>query len=156
MSNSHEIQAQLNLPLDRYTLSVDISLSRHVTGIFGISGSGKTSLLETIAGLRRGAQGMLRLGDDVWQDTSRKTFLAPERRNIGYVPQDGLLFPHRNVRANLTLGQRRARLQGQDVEALQQEVIALLELDKLLERRVDTLSGGERQRVALGLSLIHI
>lgn len=153
MSNSHEIQAQLNLPLDRYTLSVDISLRRHVTGIFGISGSGKTSLLETIAGLRRGAQGMLRLGDHVWQDTSRKTFVAPERRNIGYVPQDGLLFPHRNVRANLTLGQRRARQQGQDVEALQQEVIALLELDKLLERRVDTLSGGERQRVALGRAL---
>jgi molybdate transport system ATP-binding protein len=153
MSNSHEIQAKLDLPLDRYTLSVDIEFRRHVTGIFGISGSGKTSLLDTVAGLRRGARGMLRLGNQVWQDSSRRVFIPPERRKIGYVPQDGLLFPHRDVRANLTLGQRRAREQGQDVEALQQEVIALLELDPLLKRSVDTLSGGERQRVALGRAL---
>jgi molybdate transport system ATP-binding protein len=153
MSNGHEIQAQLNLPLDRFTLSVDLELHQHVTGIFGISGSGKTSLLETVAGLRRGAQGMLRLGDQVWQDSSRGIFMPPENRNIGYVPQDGLLFPHRNVRANLLIGQRRARRQGQDIEALQQEVIRLLELDALLERCVDTLSGGECQRVALGRAL---
>jgi len=153
MSNSHEIQAKLSLPLDRFNMSVDIKLRRHVTGIFGISGSGKTSLLETIAGLRHGAQGVLRLGDHVWQDSPRKTFVPPERRNIGYVPQDGLLFPHRKACANLALGQRRARRQGQDVETLQEEVIALLELDALLERRVDTLSGGERQRVALGRAL---
>ena len=153
MSNGHEIRAQLKLPLDRYTLSVDLRLRRHVTGIFGISGSGKTSLLEAVAGLRRGAQGLLRLGEQVWQDSSKGVFRPPEDRNIGYVPQDGLLFPHRNVRANLLIGQRRARRQGQDIEALQQEVIRLLELDALLERRVDTLSGGERQRVALGRAL---
>ncbi|MEN8204969.1 MAG: molybdenum ABC transporter ATP-binding protein [Pseudomonadota bacterium] len=153
MSNGHEIRAKLNLPLDRFTLSVDLKLRRHVTGIFGASGSGKTSLLETVAGLRRSAQGMLRLGDQLWQDSYRGAFMPPERRNIGYVPQDALLFPHRNVRANLLIGQRRARCQGQDVEALQQEVIALLELDALLERNVDTLSGGERQRVALGRAL---
>jgi len=153
MSSGHEIQAKLNLPLDRFTLSVDFKLHRHVTAIFGISGSGKTSLLEAVAGLRRGAQGVLRLGDQVWQDSSRGIFVPPERRNIGYVPQDDLLFPHRNVRANLLLGQRRARRQGQDVEALQQEVITLLELDALLECRIDTLSGGERQRVALGRAL---
>lgn len=153
MSNSHEIKAKLDLPLDRFTLSVDLRLHRHVTGIFGISGSGKTSLLETIAGLRRGVRGMLSLGDEVWQDSSRKTFVPPEHRKIGYVPQDGLLFPHRNVRANLVIGQRRARRQDQDVATLQQEVIDLLELPPLLERRVDTLSGGERQRVALGRAL---
>lgn len=149
----HEIRAQLSLPLDRFTLSVDLKLSRHVTGIFGISGCGKTSLLETVAGLRRNAQGILQLGEQLWQDSSRGIFVPPEERKIGYVPQEGLLFPHRNVRANLLLGQRRARRQGQDVDTLQQEVISLLELEHLLERRVDALSGGERQRVALGRAL---
>lgn len=153
MSNGHEMRAQLNMPLDRFTLSVDLRLTRHVTAIFGISGSGKTSLLETVAGLRRNARGILRLGDQLWQDSSRGIFVPPERRKIGYVPQNGLLFPHRNVRANLLIGQRRARHQGQDVEVLQQEVISLLELEPLLERRVDTLSGGECQRVALGRAL---
>lgn len=153
MNRSHEIRAQLKLPLDRFTLSVDLKLCRHVTAIFGISGCGKTSLLETVAGLRRNAQGLLQLGDQLWQDSSRGIFVPPEERKIGYVPQDGLLFPDRNVGANLLIGQRRARHQGQDVEALQQEVIALLELEPLLERRVDTLSGGERQRVALGRAL---
>ena len=153
MNNSHEIRAQLKLPLDRFTLSVDLSLSRHVTAIFGISGCGKTSLLETVAGLRRGAQGQLKLGEQLWQDSSRGIFVPPEERKIGYVPQDGLLFPHHNVRANLLIGQRRARRQQQDVDSLQQEVIELLELEHLLERSVDTLSGGERQRVALGRAL---
>ncbi|MGW8310792.1 MAG: molybdenum ABC transporter ATP-binding protein [Thiogranum sp.] len=153
MNNSHEIRASLKLPLDRFTLSVDLELTRHVTGIFGISGSGKTSLLETIAGLRRNARGILRVGNDIWQDSTSKTFVLPENRMIGYVPQDGLLFPHRNVLANLVIGQRRARRQGQDCDALLQDVIRLLELSPLLERRVDTLSGGERQRVALGRAL---
>ena len=153
MNRSHEIRAQLKLPLDRFTLSVDLKLDRHVTGIFGISGSGKTSLLETIAGLRRSAHGLLHLGEQLWQDSSQGIFVPPEDRKIGYVPQDSLLFPHRNVRANLLIGQRRARRQGQNVEALQQEVICLLELEPLLECRVDNLSGGERQRVALGRAL---
>jgi molybdate transport system ATP-binding protein len=153
MNNDYEIRAQLKLPLDRFTLSVDLRLSRHVTAIFGISGSGKTSLLETVAGLRRGAKGLLKVGDQLWQDSSRGIFVPPEDRKIGYVPQEALLFPHRNVRANLLVGQRRARRQGQDVEAMQQEVIRLLELEPLLERRVDTLSGGECQRVALGRAL---
>ena len=153
MNRSHEIRAQLKLPLDRFTLSVDLKLDRHVTGIFGISGCGKTSLLETIAGLRRSAQGLLQMGEQLWQDSSRGIFVPPEERNIGYVPQDSLLFPHRNVRANLLVGQRRARRHGQNVEALQQEVISLLELEPMLECHVDTLSGGERQRVALGRAL---
>jgi molybdate transport system ATP-binding protein len=153
MNNSHEIRASLELPLDRFTLLVDLELTRHVTGIFGISGSGKTSLLETIAGLRRNARGVLRLGNDIWQDSTSNTFVLPENRMIGYVPQDGLLFPHRNVLANLVIGQRRAQRQGQDYDVLLQDVIRLLELLPLLERRVGTLSGGERQRVALGRAL---
>lgn len=153
INRGYEIRAQLKLPLDRFCLSVDFQLDRHVTGIFGISGCGKTSLLETIAGLRRSAQGRLQLGEQLWQDSSQGIFVPPEERNIGYVPQDSLLFPHRNVHANLLVGQRRARRQGQNVEALQQEVIYLLELEPLLQCCVDTLSGGERQRVALGRAL---
>ena len=152
-SKGHEIRAQLSMPLDRFTLSVDLKLSRHVTGVFGVSGCGKTSLLETVAGLRRNAQGILQLGEQLWQDSSRGIFVPPEQRKIGYVPQEGLLFPHRNVLANLLIGQRRALRQGQDIKTLQQQVISLLELEYMLERRVDTLSGGERQRVALGRAL---
>ncbi|HSR52531.1 MAG TPA: molybdenum ABC transporter ATP-binding protein [Acidobacteriota bacterium] len=147
------LEIRIRLPLDRFDLEVDFSSQTQVMGVFGSSGAGKTSLLETVAGLRRQAQGRIRLGAELWFDSSSGTFLRPEERHIGYVPQDGLLFPHRNVRRNLLSGAARARRNGGRLEDTFASVCRLLELEPLLQRPVTTLSGGERKRVALGRAL---
>ncbi len=153
MKLSTELQAQVSLTLDRFRLEVDVATHAHVTGVFGPSGCGKTTLLECIAGLRSSAAGRVVLGSEVWQDSADSVFTPTERRGIGYVPQAGLLFPHRTVKQNLEAGFRRARREGGDPAAIYRRVIELLELRDLLKRRPATLSGGERQRVALGRAL---
>jgi molybdate transport system ATP-binding protein len=151
---SHPVLSlDVNLPLDRFALDVAFDTTHRVTGIFGVSGSGKTTLLETVAGLRRGARGRVALNGDVWLDTARRVRVAPERRGIGYVPQDSLLFPHLDVLGNLRAGHGRARGSGADVEATLDGVVKVLGLQPLLGRATATLSGGERQRVALGRAL---
>ncbi len=147
------LSVRIRLALDRFDLAVDLTTRRQVTGIFGASGSGKTSLLETIAGLRRRAKGTIRLGDHLWLDSNARTFVKPERRHIGYVPQDGLLFPHKNVHQNLLSGSKRALRNGHPLQETLEVVTEILELKPLLNRAVATLSGGERQRVALGRAI---
>lgn len=145
------LQVQIRLGLDRFDLVVEAELGAQVTGLFGPSGAGKTSLLECIAGLREQVTGSLRFGDIAWLDSQRSLHVAPERRRVGYVPQDGLLFPHINVRQNLLSGaHRQQRLASDDRLA---EVSSVLELEPLWQRMPRTLSGGERQRVALGRAL---
>src|SRR5213075_459804 len=88
----------LTLPLAHFTLEARCLLEQKVTAVVGPSGSGKTSLIESIAGLRPHARGRVLIDDvDVMQ-------LPPEKRRIGYVPQDVALFPHLNARRNLTFG----------------------------------------------------
>lgn len=151
------LHLRLRRPLDRFDLQVDLPAAVggevRVLGVFGASGSGKTTLLRAVAGLDRQAEGVVRLGEEAWLDTAARVRLPPERRDVGYVPQEGLLFPHRDVRANLLAGAGRARRRGLDPEAVLERVCRLLELTPLLARRPDTLSGGERQRVALGRAL---
>lgn len=147
------LDVDVQLDLDRFALDVSFQTSERVTGIFGVSGAGKTSLLETIAGLRRKAMGRIRLGSEVWLDSTARTYQRPEERGIGYVPQDGLLFPHLSVRGNLFAGRRRASDRGHDFEGILDSAVRLLELQALLERPVSMLSGGERQRVALARAI---
>lgn len=144
---------RMRVPLEQFALEVDCVTSERVVGIFGPSGSGKTTWLETIAGLRPGASGEIHAGDEVWLDTDGGVRVPPERRGIGYVPQDHLLFPHRNVRRNLEAGARRARQAGVGFDAILDVVLDVLKLEPLLSRDVAALSGGERQRVALGRAL---
>ena len=115
-----------------------------MTALFGPSGAGKSSLLQAIAGLLPADQMQVEL-DGVPLHT-----LSPERRGIGYVFQDGRLFPHMTVRANMLYGLRRAR-PGAIAFG---EIVGLLGLSALLTRRPATLSGGERQRVAIGRALL--
>jgi molybdate transport system ATP-binding protein len=152
-ATSASLAVQVRLPLDRFALAVDFHTTHRVTGIFGVSGSGKTTLLETIAGLRRGARGRIALGDAVWMDSARRISLPPERRGVGYVPQDSLLFPHLDVLGNLRAGRGRAIAGGHGFDAVLDNVVRVLDLAPLLRRAVTTLSGGERQRVALGRAL---
>lgn len=117
-------------------------------GLFGPSGSGKTTVLEVIAGLRQPSRGRVALGSRVLVDTSTRTDLAPRDRGVGYSPQDVALFPHMSVRKNVLYGADRA------VDAPLDAVMAMLEVEKLLDRGVAGLSGGERQRVALARALL--
>jgi len=96
---------QIRLPLASFTLEIDATFDRPITGIFGPSGAGKTSLLDLVAGLRRPIAGAVELDNKILFDASRH--LPSRLRRIGYVPQDLALFPHLNVRANLAYGCQR-------------------------------------------------
>ncbi|MBI3448889.1 MAG: ATP-binding cassette domain-containing protein [Acidobacteria bacterium] len=146
------LDVRLALPLDRFPLDVAFEAETGCLGLFGPSGAGKTALLESIAGLRRGARGRIALGAATWLDSSRRRLVPPEVRGIGYVPQDALLFPHWNVMGNVLAGARRAS--GAAASRIDPEhVVAVLDLEPLRPREVATLSGGERQRVALARAL---
>jgi molybdate transport system ATP-binding protein len=140
----------ITLPLASFTLKADLALSAPVTGVRGSSGAGKTSLIEIIAGLRKPATGRVVLNDRVLCDASSRFHLPPEKRRVGYVPQDLALFPHLSTRANLYFGFR----EGESPAGHAERVIDLLEVRPLLARRVHSLSGGEKQRIALGRALL--
>lgn len=125
---------------------------RGITAIFGASGSGKTSVVNAIAGLIKPDTGTIRIGEETLFDRARSVDVPAEARRIGYVFQDARLFPHMNVRDNLLYGERRAR----DVATASRydDIVALLGIAPLLERVPHGLSGGERQRVALGRALL--
>ena len=139
------IELDVRLPLAHFTLEARCSLRASVTAIVGPSGSGKTSLVESIAGLRR-AIGRIAIDDATLLDTEHGIDLPPERRGIGYVPQDAALFPHLRVAENIRFG-------GKDRDRFD-ALIAVLELLPLLNRATGSLSGGERQRVALARALM--
>ena len=135
-----------------FVLDVAFESDARVVALFGPSGSGKTTLLHVVAGLIRPHRGMVRVEGRVLADTASGTFLPPHRRRIGYVFQDGRLFPHLSVRGNLAYGRRFAPKRERYADP--GEVVALLGLGPLLDRRPQTLSGGEKQRVAIGRALL--
>ncbi len=120
-----------------------------VTVLFGQSGAGKTSLVNLLAGLDRPDAGRIVIGGAVLFDFETGIDLPPEQRRLGYVFQDGRLFPHLSVLRNLTYGMK----QGDGPVALE-TAVGLLDLGALLDRRPATLSGGEKQRVAIGRALL--
>jgi molybdate transport system ATP-binding protein len=123
-----------------------------VTGLFGNSGTGKTSIINMIAGLSTPDRGRISLDDTVLDDTAAGLHVPPHLRRIGYVFQDARLFPHLNVRQNLDYGWRMNGFARDD--AAQKRTVDLLDIGHLLKRRPAQLSGGERQRVALGRALL--
>lgn len=123
---------------------------RGITAIYGPSGSGKTTLLDCVAGLRRPESGStVCCKGETWQQGA--TFTPPWQRDIGYVFQDARLFPHLSVKGNLDYAMQRCR--GRKSPGLEQ-VVALLELDTLLQRNAEALSAGQKQRVAIGRALL--
>lgn len=137
---------EVAVALHEFELAVDLELTAEATGVFGPSGAGKTTLMETVAGLRRPRGGRIVLNGRVLHDHA--VTVPPRERRIGYVPQDETLFPHMSVRANALYG---ARNGGATRLA---ELADMLELTPLLDRGVGTLSGGERRRVALARALM--
>jgi molybdate transport system ATP-binding protein len=138
--------------LGEFSIEAAFASEGRVTGLFGSSGAGKTSLINMIAGLLRPDRGTVAIDGEVLDDTTRGLHIAAHRRRIGYVFQDARLFPHLDVRQNLDYGRRMNRL-PRDV-ASQKRITDLLDIGTLLERRPGKLSGGERQRVALGRALL--
>ncbi len=144
---------QIRYALDRGDFGLDIAAElplKGITGVFGASGAGKTSLLRCIAGLERPAIGKLVVAGDVWQDDAAAVWRAVHERDIGYVFQEPRLFAHLDVRGNIEYGRRR---RGHDGVSDIDHVIELLGIGALLERRPDQLSGGEAQRVAIARAL---
>jgi molybdate transport system ATP-binding protein len=139
--------------LGDFRLDVQLSLpSQGVSALFGRSGSGKTSLVNMLAGLIRPDRGRIALDQTVLFDSDSGADVPPERRRLGYVFQEGRLFPHLSVRNNLLYGHRRAPVG--DGATTVAEIVDLLGIGHLLDRRPASLSGGEKQRVAIGRALL--
>ncbi len=135
-----------------FSLDVAFQTDRLVTSLFGPSGCGKTSTLSVLSGLLQPREACIHLGEECLADTSRGVWLPPERRHVGCVFQDHLLFPHLNVEGNLSFGQKHSSSRQARVE--RGRVAEVLELTSLLSRKPSELSGGQRQRVALGRALL--
>ncbi len=141
------IEFDFTVAEETFTLAVRATLEASSVAILGASGSGKTTMLEAIAGLRR-ARGRIALFGETL--LGPHVDLPPEERRIGWVPQEVALFPHLDVKDNVAFGVRRG-----DAEARRRmdEAIEVLALESLLSRPTKSLSGGERQRVALARAL---
>jgi len=135
-----------------FTLSVDLAAGDGITALFGRSGSGKTSVVNMVAGLSRPDQGRIEVDGRLLFESARGIDLPPDKRRLGYVFQEGRLFPHLSVLHNLRFGLERTppaeRKVGFD------DVVEVLGISTLLDRRPAGLSGGEKQRVAIGRALL--
>jgi molybdate transport system ATP-binding protein len=149
--HSLSISAKVSYP--GFSLDIDQSIELGgVTGLFGPSGGGKSTLLRIIAGFERNVTGAVGFSGSTWQDSATKAFVPAHRRPVGFVFQDSRLFPHLNVAGNLRYARERGVSSGNEIGFA--EVIATLDLEPLLEKEVNVLSGGERQRVAIGRTLL--
>jgi iron(III) transport system ATP-binding protein len=118
-----------------------------LTAVLGLSGCGKTTLLRVIAGFERAERGAVSLGGLTLDDG--RSYLAPERRSVGYVPQEGALFPHLSVQQNVGFGLPRRERRGSQVT----ELLEMVGIAPLAKRLPHELSGGEQQRAALARAL---
>lgn len=146
------LRLQLKKRLAHFELDIDVSCPHAVTAIYGPSGAGKTSLLNMVAGLFPPDAGEIALNDKILYSSARAIHLPPEKRRIGYVFQDDLLFPHLDVETNLRYGHD--LLPAAQRRFAPTQIVELLQLGPLRKRSIQHLSGGERQRVALGRALL--
>ena len=143
------LELNFSQTLGTHCLAINESLpASGITAVFGVSGAGKTSLINAISGLTTPQQGRIVLNGRVLNDVEQGICLAPEKRRIGYVFQDARLFPHYKVRGNLRYGMAKSMAEQFD------KLVALLGIEPLLDRLPGSLSGGEKQRVAIGRALL--
>src|SRR5690349_9522086 len=146
------LEFSARLRLGSFDLDASFSSGAGITALFGRSGSGKSTILNLIAGLVRPDSGRIAVDGRALWDSAAGVALAPHSRRVGYVFQEGRLLPHLTVRQNLLYGSffasGRKSLVGLD------QAVALLGIEPLLERRPGGLSGGEKQRVAIGRALL--
>jgi len=138
-SSTGEMELDLNMQIEEGKLIT----------IYGKSGAGKSTLLMLLAGLMNPEKGYIRMGNDIWTDTSKQIFLPPQKRNIGFVFQEYALFPNMTVRENLCFGLGK----GQS-KTIVDKLVDIVDLGQLQSRKPNTLSGGQKQRVALARALV--
>jgi molybdate transport system ATP-binding protein len=146
------IEVDVTHQLGAFTLNVRFASEGRLTALFGQSGSGKTSVINIISGLIRPNRGRVVINGMVLVDTASGIFVPTWQRRIGYVFQEGRLFPHLTVRQNLTFGRRFRPTAQREVRL--EAVVKLLGIGELLQRRPGALSGGEKQRVAIGRAFL--
>ena len=144
------IKVDIHLQRKNFEVRINETFSNGITGIYGASGSGKTSLLHSIAGLENPEKGEIRIGEHAVYHTKEGVRIPVEKRNVGYVFQEGRLFPHLTVEQNLLYGLKKKRPSRISFD----EVVEMLNLKLLLTSKPSDISGGERQRTALGRSLL--
>jgi molybdate transport system ATP-binding protein len=138
--------------LGEFSIAAKFEAAGGATALFGPSGSGKTSIVNMIAGLVKPDRGRIVLDGHLLFDSAARIVVPPHQRRIGYVFQDGRLFPHLTVVQNLDYGRWMSGLRHEATE--RERIIGLLDIGHLLSRRPGHLSGGERQRVAFGRALL--
>lgn len=141
------------LSLGKFQLLANLQSTKQVMGLFGVSGSGKTSILHSIAGINTPKQGKIIINGQTWFDSQKKINLSTQQRRVGLVFQDAQIFPHKSVMENLLFGHRNISPENRRFQI--DEIIDLLKLEHLTHRMPTKLSGGEKQRVALGRALLY-
>lgn len=146
------LQLDIQKHLPAFTLDVEFDVGAGLTVLFGPSGAGKTMTLQAVAGLLTPDAGHIAINGECVFDSTRRVNLPPQRRRVGYVMQDYALFPHLTVAENIAFG-----LTGHSAREKRRavgEMLEMMRLERLGERRPDELSGGQRQRVALARALV--
>ena len=146
------LTVQLEKRLGEFSLNVSFASEVRATALFGPSGAGKTSVINMIAGLLRPDRGRVELDGEVVFDSAARIDVPAWRRRVGYVFQEGRLFPHITIRHNLEYGRWIGGHKSDPVAF--KHVVELLDIGHLLDRRPGRLSGGERQRIAVGRALL--
>ena len=147
------IDCHIQLTQGQFSLDQRFQSDQSVIGLFGASGSGKTTILHSIAGLIKPQSGWIKIQNQTWFDRAQNINLSTQQRRIGLVFQDAQLFPHKNVMQNLLFGFKHIRPEQRQFEL--DYIVELLKLEHLTERMPIKLSGGEKQRVALGRALLY-
>ncbi|MDA3809681.1 MAG: ATP-binding cassette domain-containing protein [Spirochaetaceae bacterium] len=133
---------------ENFTLNAEFSSDQGIYALFGPSGNGKSLILNAIAGFMTPDRGTISFDNHIFYDSGSHINEKPEKRGVGYILQDPYLFPHLSVKTNLLYGRRKYCRYSLD------EVVEILEIGDLLNRRPGKLSGGEKQRVSIGRALL--
>ena len=135
-----------------FILNVELEVQQQLLGIVGASGSGKSTLLKSIVGLIQPQQGWIQFNNRILLDTQRQIHVPMHQRKIALIFQNALLFPHMNVQQNLRYAEKWVVKSERKFQF--DEIVDLLELKPLIQRKAHQLSGGEAQRVSIGRALL--
>ncbi|MFV5490113.1 ATP-binding cassette domain-containing protein [Acinetobacter sp. ASP199] len=146
------LQCEFHYQKDNFSLDAAVQMQSSVLGIVGPSGAGKTTFLKLLLGLYQPQSGYIHLNKQILNDTEQKIHIPIHQRKIALVFQQAMLFPHMNVEQNLLYAKKWGKLAQEKFHL--NEIAKLLEIEHLLQRRIQQLSGGEAQRISIGRALL--